>query len=506
VDGHGRATFALAVLGCRANQEESEAIRSHLTALGGDEIGFPGPADLVVVNTCAVTATALAQSRQAIRRAARLGGPGSWILAMGCGAQLDPRGLAALPQVGLVLGNAAKLKVPALLRGLFPGSFPPEQARLRAALAAAGLAAGGGEEAEAAPVQAGEPAAGSPICWQAEAAGEGFLSRAAGVSARRARGLLKIQDGCDRACSYCVVASLRGRPRSRPRGEVLGEVRRLVAEGCREIVLTGINLGLYGDDAGPPAAPGANLASLLAQLGSIPGLGRVRLTSLEPETLGPELLEVLAGSAWLCPHVHLPVQSGDDALLARMGRPYRREDLRRIAATLARSGRGFALGLDLLAGFPGESERAFAATLALAEELPAAYLHVFPYSERPGTPAARLAGGIPPAERRARARALRDLDGRLRLRFQSRLRGRPCRVLVERVEGGRFQGLSAEYVRMRGTAVGVEPGELLEVVAGESLSPRLQSCRLICSGPPAPLPEIAAAVPAAGEPGSRWQD
>jgi len=464
-----RITFALAALGCRANQAELEGLRSALLARGAVEVDYPGPADILVVNTCAVTGSAQAQSRQEIRRAARIAGNGL-LIATGCSAQLEPQALAGIAGVAHVAGNAAKSALPGLLDRL----METPAARRAGALP-------------------------ERVSWQADPTPARFLGRAGAVGGRRTRALLKIQDGCDAACSYCIVGRLRGRPLSRDEREVLDEARRLVEAGFREVVLTGVNLGLYGVEwtrggERPQAATGtptersdpegwrldagvhARLLALLRALARIEGLARLRLSSIEPMALSEALIEALAGEPRIAPSLHLPLQSGDDETLRRMGRPYRRADLRRLTARLT-AGRGpFGLGADVIAGFPGESGEAFGRTLALLEELPLTYLHAFPFSARPGTPAAGMEGQVPPPVRRERVRRLRALDERLRLRFQERLRGRRCALLVERLSGAGAEGWSGEFVRLRGEAPGAVVGELIEVVAGPSLGPRLQAC------------------------------
>ena len=489
VDRPEREFYVLQTLGCRTNQEEMDALRSHLRRLCVEHPGFPHPVPrlratgespaapaLAVVNTCAVTATALAKSRQMIRRAARLHGPRCWIVVTGCGAQLDPLALASLPGVGLVIGNAAKSALPRLFAALAGLALPPAEEDLLAAFAAAGL-----EPPERA-------ASGAWISWSRDASLPRFLEHACPANGSklsmprgRTRLTLKIQDGCDRACAYCVVAGLRGRPRSKRVRLVLEEARRLIDAGAREIVLAGINLGLYeygSDPGGGEDRAGAGLARLLERLLALPGLGRIRLSSLEPDTLGPQLLDLLAQEPRLCPHVHLALQSGDDEVLARMGRRYRGEDVRRIAARLHAGREGAGLGMDVIAGFPGESERAFAATLDLIAALPATYLHAFAYSERPGTSAGRLAGPVAPQARRERVRRARALDAELRATHQARLAGLRCAVVVERCDAaGAFEGTSGEYVRMRGVAPGVRRGELLDVVALRPSGSHWQPCR-----------------------------
>jgi threonylcarbamoyladenosine tRNA methylthiotransferase MtaB len=453
-------TFALAVLGCRANQEELDALRSHLLAHGAREVPYPGPADLTIVNTCAVTASAQAQSRQEVRRA-RPTGSGSWpgiLIATGCGAQLEPATYAGIAGCDLVAGNAAKSDLPALIDRLL--DLPPE-ARQRALE--------------------------RRIAWTADPTAPRFLARSGPIPHRRTRALLKVQDGCDGSCTFCIVRVLRGRPISRDRDEVLAEARHLAAAGFREIVVTGVNLGLY---APAPAAVCAArgpagerlrpvLGALLDALAEIQGIERIRLSSLEPMTISAELIAQLAANGKIARALHIPIQSGDDETLRRMGRPYTAATLRALAGEITRTLGTVGLGVDVMAGFPGETEAAFARTLALIEELPVTYVHAFAYSERPGTPAASFPDAVPPPVRKQRVLRLRELDARLRRRFQERLKTRPCRVLVERSDAGVFEGYCDQYVRMRGQARQAMVGQMLAVIAGDSLGARLQQCDLV---------------------------
>jgi len=411
-------TFALASLGCRANQEELEALRAQLLAQGAREVPYPGPADIVIVNTCAVTTSAQAQSRQTVRRAGRTGP--ACLIVTGCGAQLDPAQFALLPGVSRVVGNRAK----------------------------AGIVA---------TIDAARREPGVAIDWSADPSLAGFLRRTGSAAPRRTRALLKVQDGCDAACAYCIVPRLRGRPVSRDPAEVVAEAERLAAVGTREIVLTGVNLGLYGRGAG-------GLAGLLERLERLPEGVRLRLSSLEPMTIDEAFLERFAVSARICAHLHLPLQSGDDAVLARMGRPYDAAGFAALVRRITRARPRVGLGVDVIAGFPGETDAAFAATRALLEALPITYLHAFAYSPRPGTPAAAMPDPVPEALRRARVHALRELDARLRRRFRERLRGTRSEVLVERLRDGEFEGLTPEYVRVRGRRAGVAPHDRIEVV------------------------------------------
>lgn len=474
--------FSIAVLGCRANQEEMDVLRSHLLELGGQEVGFPGPADVAIVNTCAVTATAQAQSGQEIRKAARVK-RGGLLIATGCGAQLDPLGLARINGVDLVVGNRGKPRLVQFMRRFLDG----REGSLGLAAAATGVHSEHRLRSSAldtALARAGLKDSGDVagrICWQEDPTPERFVARAGTIPRRRTRALLRIQDGCRYRCGFCIVSRLRGRPRSRDLEEVIEEAGHLVDAGFREIVLTGINLGLYG--LGLSRAHGRRghrryLATLLRRLEGIDGLRRIRLSSLEPMTISDDLLDQIAVLPKVARHFHIPFQSGDDELLRGMKRPYDVAFLEALIARIARRMPRFGLGVDIVAGFPGETDKAFSRTLALLSRLPVSYIHAFAYSERPGTPAASLGQSVLPPVRKQRVRMLRELDERLRRRHQQRLEGRHCRLLVEQVEDSRFSGLNGEYMRMTGEAPGILRGSWIEVIAGAPLTPRLQSCSL----------------------------
>jgi threonylcarbamoyladenosine tRNA methylthiotransferase MtaB len=457
-------SFAVGFLGCRANEVEADALRSDLLAAGGREAGRGEPADVTVLNTCAVTGSAQAQSRNGVRRAHRVT-PLGLVVVTGCAAQLDPLGFAGLPGVDLVVGNRDKARLGSVLRRLAgqgalgwpPG--PEREGALTRALAEAGLQHEGGR---------GAAGGSSPICWTADPTSAAVAGRQGPVAGRRARPSIKIQDGCSFHCAYCIVAGLRGRPVSRDSADVVAEARRLAAAGHREVVLAGINLGLHG-----------GLAGLLAELSDVAGIERIRLSSLEPMTVTDALLDRIAELPKVARSFHLPFQSGDEEVLRRMGRPYGPADLEALVARIARRLPFFGLGVDIVAGFPGESPEAFARTLELLERLPVSYLHAFAYSERPGTPAAAFTPRVPASERKARVARLRELDGRLRVRFQQRLVGRRCWLVIERAHRGSFTGMSGEYVRMSGEARDLGPGEWVAVVAGQALEPGRQHCRVV---------------------------
>ena len=419
-----RPRLAVVALGCRVSRADADAVAG---ALGSSfELAPPGEAaDFVVVNTCAITGDAEASSRQAIRRAAR-DHPGAAIVAAGCCAELRPDVLAALPGVSAVVGarsQGAVAGVVARLRGV----AGPEVAR--------------GAVAE-------------PAGW----------GDAPGAPAHHTRPFLKVQDGCDRRCAYCVVPAARGPSRSLPFDEAL---RRIALLGARhaEVVLTGVHLGAFGRDL----APRRSLAELVTAAARSRAARRLRLSSVEPDELPRGLLRDPDVAAVLCPHFHLPLQSGSPRVLGAMGRPYGPELFREVVEGVLAAVPGACVGTDLLVGFPGETEADHRATVALVESLPLAYLHVFPFSPRPGTRAADLPGRVPGPAVRARAAELAALSARRWRSFVAALHGRELEVVVERVEGGTARGTARERVRIRWPAAGEARGEVVRVrVVGSS--------------------------------------
>ncbi|MBU8540907.1 tRNA (N(6)-L-threonylcarbamoyladenosine(37)-C(2))-methylthiotransferase MtaB [Falsiroseomonas tokyonensis] len=367
--------------GCRLNAYETEAMRA-LAAQAGH-----GP-ETLIVNTCAVTAEAEAQARQAIRRAAREN-PAARIVVTGCAAQIAPDVWAALPGVQRVIGNAQKLR--------------PEAWDLSA------------------------PATPVSDIMQAEAAAPLPVTEFAG----RARALVQVQQGCDHRCTFCVIPQGRGPSRSVPLGLVVEQVRALVAQGYREVVLTGVDIASYGPDLPGQPCLGQMVRRLLALL---PELPRLRLSSLDPAGMDNDLWRLLAEEPRLMPHLHLSLQHGADLILKRMKRRHSRAE----ALALAHRARALrpevALGADLIAGFPTETEAHFAEMLDLVSEAGLSFLHVFPFSARPNTPAARMPQ-LPVPLRRERAARLRQAGAEARRAlFASRL-GRVEQVLLE--QGGR---------------------------------------------------------------------
>jgi threonylcarbamoyladenosine tRNA methylthiotransferase MtaB len=394
------AGVALVGLGCRVSRADLDGLAAALPA--GTRLVGPGAvADLVVVGTCTITADADRASRRAIRRASR-DFPGARIVAAGCYAERCPEALVGLPGVAAVVGARSQRGLPAVLSALVAG---------------------------APPVVAAPPGP----AWD-EAGAERL---------RHVRPVLKVQDGCDQACRYCAVPAARGPSASMPFDAA---VRRAVALRGRhaELVLAGVHLGAYGRDL----APARSLAELVREVARGDG-GRVRLSSIEPLEVPLELFGEPAVRDRLCPHLHLPLQSGSARVLEAMGRPCRPDDLAAVVREAAAAIPGACIGADVMAGFPGETLADHRATLDLVSALPLAYLHVFPYSPRPGTPAATLAGAVPADERRARAAALRALSSRRWAAFLAGQVGRTLEVVTERVGAAGASGTSREFVPVR---------------------------------------------------------
>ena len=395
---------AITTLGCKTNQFESAAMTEALGRDGYELVPFAEGADIYIVNTCTVTARTDAESRRLIRRASRWNPEGK-IVVTGCYAQLAADDLKALPGVALVMGNREKGGVTALLEELEGGAPRVVVAEIA-------------EEREMAPLSL-----------------ESF--------AEHTRAFLQVQNGCNAFCAYCIVPYARGRSRSVPYDEVLEGIRKLADRGFREIVLTGIHLGAYGLDL----QPNHGLLDLLVAVERDCLVPRLRIGSVEPNEVTPELVRFLSSSRSICPHLHLPLQSGSAAVLERMGRRYAPGLIVDLVSNLVESMPDLALGFDVIAGFPGETDDEHQATINLIRSLPVAYLHVFPYSSRSGTRAATMPGHLSPATIKARAEALRALGEEKKRAFASRFIGRQLPVLVQSEAGnGMVTGLSRNYL------------------------------------------------------------
>ncbi|MEW6595274.1 MAG: tRNA (N(6)-L-threonylcarbamoyladenosine(37)-C(2))-methylthiotransferase MtaB [Thermodesulfobacteriota bacterium] len=396
---------AVTTLGCKVNQFESAAFLSAFAAAGLAIVPFSEPADIYVINTCAVTAKAGAQSRQLIRRALKTNAEARLVIT-GCYAQVASEEILELVDQPLCLvGNAYKHR-------LVEVALADSRCDLEMYL--------------------GDLAGSREVCPLTVTAFAG-----------RTRSYLKVQDGCNQFCTYCIVPYARGRSRSVTPERVLEQARLFVEQGFREMVLTGIHLGHYGLDLSPPLSLPDLVDLLLAQHHPV----RYRLSSLEPTEITPALLARIAEAPELMPHLHIPLQSGDDRILAAMHRNYTGAQFAEIVHACAAAVPGLAIGVDVLVGFPGEDEAAFQNTYALLKGLPVSYLHVFPYSRRPGTIAAKMPGQVPGPVKDERVALLRALDQQKRKAFYASHLGGICQVLVEGGKGGKaLRGFTEQYV------------------------------------------------------------
>ncbi len=377
--------------GCRLNAYESEVIRRHAVAAG--------LADTVIVHTCAVTAEAERQARQTIRRVRREQ-PDARIVVTGCSAQVAQGVYTAMPEVDAVVGNAEKLRA--------------ETWRA--------LAGDGAPRAQVADIMTVKATAGHLVA--------GFDGRT--------RAFLQVQNGCDHRCTFCIIPHGRGPSRSVPIADAVAEAHALVGAGYREIVVTGVDITSWGKDLPGTPSLGVLCRAILA---AVPELPRLRLSSLDPAELDPELRRLINDEPRLMPHLHLSIQAGDDLVLKRMRRRHGRDDVLRLAEELRRLRPDIVLGADLIAGFPTEDEAMFRRTEALIDQAGLTYLHVFPYSSRPNTPAARMPQ-VPVAVRRERAARLRAAGERALERYLRSQLARRQRVLVEQGGVGRTEGFA----------------------------------------------------------------
>ena len=389
-------TLDILTFGCRLNTYESEVMRGHAAGL----------ADTIIVNTCAVTGEAERQARQAIRRAHRER-PEARIVVTGCAAQIDPQLWAALPGVSRVLGNVEKLEA---------ASWAPDA-----------------------------PSAVSDIMLARETAPH-LVTDFVG----RARAFVEVQQGCDHRCTFCIIPFGRGPSRSVPLGPIVTQIRGLVAAGYHEVVLTGVDIASYGPDL--PGAPG--LGQMVRRLlALVPELPRLRLSSLDPNGIDADLWRLIESEPRLMPHLHLSLQAGSDLILKRMKRRHSRADALAVIARARAARPGIAIGADLIAGFPTEDDALFAETLDFVAAADIAFVHVFPYSERPGTPAARMPA-VPKPVRRERAARLRAAGGVAAARFYARQIGRHAAILAET----EIRGHTEHFAPVR---IAARPGEML---------------------------------------------
>lgn len=413
-------TYRVHTLGCKLNQSDSAAIAGQLRARGfapASENETPG---VVIINTCTVTAASDREARRLMRRSRR-DAPDCRIVVTGCYAERDRRALEATPGIDAIVGHSDRARVPEILDKL-------------------------AEEAE--PGSADD----LPACREAEDLPWADFGE-------RTRALLKIQDGCDLPCSYCIIPRVRGASRSVDPATLESALTRLAARGYAEIVLTGVNTGAYGRDL----TPRASLDALLDRLVKVQGLGRLRLNSLEPRTVTAPIVARLAGDARLARHLQIPLQSGSDPVLRRMRRNYGTDDYRALLERLRAAVPEIGLGADVIAGFPGETDAAFEETCRYIEASPLNYLHVFSYSDRPGTAASAMDGHVPEPVAHERAARLRALGAARAAAFRRAMVGRtlPTLILRERLADGRQRGLTDNFLDV---AIAAAPASIGTIV------------------------------------------
>jgi len=427
-------TFYIEQFGCRATQADAAAIERQLRDRGFAAASESASADVVIVNTCTVTASADAQAREAIREV-HARNPATRVIATGCYAQRAPEELAGLPGVSWVVGNSHKPEIPWLVDAM------------------AGEAAGGSASGFVPASALGEEKLsllhGPAKILTGNIFEQGTLLGAPviGGEGNHTRPVVKIQDGCNSRCAYCVIPFVRGRSRSLEPAQVIEEIARLSAAGYREIVLSGINLGTYGRDL----SPRVGLIELLRRILDETGVERLRISSIEPMDVTEELIALFGSSERMAQHFHMPLQSGCDRVLGAMHRWYRAGHYARRVELIRERLPDAAIGADVIAGFPGETDAEHAETVAFIERLPFSYLHVFSFSQRPGTQAAELGNQVPAPVVKDRARELRALGDVKAREFRRSQVGRELRVLTlrdEREFAETTPALSSNYLRV----------------------------------------------------------
>jgi len=390
-------------LGCRLNQAETSLISDSFKKKGYDIVKYGQATDLCVINTCTVTEQADSKCRQLIRQTLKRS-PDAFVAVVGCYAQLSADVLAKIDGVDMIIGTQEKMQIADFID--VPQKFP------------------------------------EPIIRTGKIKREPFTISAVGNYENAMRANLKVQDGCDFMCAFCVIPFARGRSRSRAFWDIQREAIELAERGHKELVLSGVNIGTYDFED-------KSLLDVIKMLESIDGIHRIRISSIEPTTIPLELVDYMADSEKLCSHLHIPVQHGDDSILKAMRRIYNIREFVDFIELVEKRVPDVCIGTDVMTGFPGEDEQAFGNTRSLLKELPFAYFHVFPYSEREGTSAEKMAGKIDPKTKKVRSEILRTMSSeKKRIFFQQQV-GKNARVLLEeRNANGLFQGFTQNYVKV----------------------------------------------------------
>ncbi len=415
-------TVSFLTLGCKVNQYDSDAMRTIFLQQGYKAVKEEEEADVYVINTCSVTSIGDRKSRQMVRKIRRKH-PQAVIAVAGCYAQIAPEIFEAMGDIDVIVGAQNRSKIVEYV----------EQAQKK------------------------EKTINAVKDIMSVTEFENLYVDAEGETKTRA--FIKVQEGCDNYCTFCIIPFARGKLKSRKQKDAVEEIRRLVLKGYREIVLTGIHLGNYGRDL----HDGTSLATLVEELLSIPNLLRIRMGSIESVELSDDLINLIKDEPRVCRHLHLPIQSGSDAVLRRMNRHYRLPEYKKLISELREKIPGLALTTDLIVGFPGETEENFMETLETLRELRFSAIHVFPYSQRTGTPAAVFPNQVPGDIKKDRVHRVQELEKEISKEYRKIFLQKTVHVLIEEEKNGYFEGLSDEYIRVSITDKNVEKGRLYSV-------------------------------------------
>lgn len=415
-------TVSFLTLGCKVNQYDSDAMRTIFLQQGYKAVKEEEEADVYVINTCSVTSIGDRKSRQMVRKIRRKH-PQAVIAVAGCYAQIAPEIFEAMGDIDVIVGAQNRSKIVEYV----------EQAQKK------------------------EKTINAVKDIMSVTEFENLYVDAEGETKTRA--FIKVQEGCDNYCTFCIIPFARGKLKSRKQKDAVEEIRRLVAKGYREIVLTGIHLGNYGRDL----HDGTSLATLVEELLRIPNLLRIRMGSIESVELSDDLINLIKDEPRVCRHLHLPIQSGSDAVLRRMNRHYRLPEYKKLISELREKIPGLALTTDLIVGFPGETEENFMETLETLRELRFSAIHVFPYSQRSGTPAAVFPNQVPGDIKKDRVHRVQELEKEISKEYGKTFLQKTVHVLIEEEKNGYFEGLSDEYIRVSITDKNVEKGRLYSV-------------------------------------------
>lgn len=415
-------TVSFLTLGCKVNQYDSDAMRTIFLQQGYRAVKEEEEADVYVINTCSVTSIGDRKSRQMVRKIRRKH-PQAVIAVAGCYAQIAPEIFEAMGDIDVIVGAQNRSKIVEYV----------EQAQKK------------------------EKTINAVKDIMSVTEFENLYVDAEGETKTRA--FIKVQEGCDNYCTFCIIPFARGKLKSRKQKDAVEEIRRLVLKGYREIVLTGIHLGNYGRDL----HDGTSLATLVEELLRIPNLLRIRMGSIESVELSDDLINLIKDEPRVCRHLHLPIQSGSDAVLRRMNRHYRLPEYKKLISELREKIPGLALTTDLIVGFPGETEENFMETLETLRELRFSAIHVFPYSQRTGTPAAVFPNQVPGDIKKDRVHRVQELEKEISKEYRKTFLQKTVYVLIEEEKNGYFEGLSDEYIRVSITDKNVEKGRLYSV-------------------------------------------